>query len=118
MDDQRLLVNHARGETGMWIVEIDGDNQRVLRPRNGHGAICHQVITERGIFCEANDWCDGQRIVWYGHYWLEDDTHREMLLPGVGYVHSGRDPAGNFHRCWRSTASRKAARSQRACCAG
>lgn len=97
LDDRRLLINHVRGENGMWSVEIDGGTQRVLRPRNGHGAICHQVITARGIFYEANDWRDGQRIVWYGHYRLEDDAHREMLLPGVGYVHSGRDPAGRFH---------------------
>jgi hypothetical protein len=97
LDDLRLLVNHVRGENGMWSVDIDGRNQQTLRPRNGHGAICHQVITEQGIFYEANDWRDGQRTVWFGQYRLEDGAYHEMVLPDVGYVHTGRDPAGRFH---------------------
>ncbi len=103
LDDEKLLVNHVAGENGMWSIDINGRNQQTLRPRNGHGEICHQVITERGIFYEANDWRDGQRTVWFGQYQLgqldqlETGAYREMILPGVGYVHTGRDPAGRFH---------------------
>ena len=99
LDDRRLLVNHVRGENGMWVIDIDGRNQRVLRPRNDHGAVCHQVITARGLFYEANDWETGQtgpRSVWFGHYDLATDRYTEAPLPGVGYVHTGRDPAGEF----------------------
>jgi len=110
LDNDRLLINHVQDENGMWSVRIDGTGQRVLRPRDeghgagghgagGHGAICHNVITERGIFYEANDDVNGQRQVWIGRYNLTDDSFTETRLPGVGYVHTGRDPAGlvNFY---------------------
>lgn len=96
LDDRRLLVNHVRGENGMWAIDIDGRNQRILRPRNGHGAVCHQVLTARGLFYEANDWRNGERRVWFGHYDLATDARQEMLLPRIGYVHTGRDPEGEF----------------------
>ncbi|MCL4835208.1 MAG: hypothetical protein KJZ86_22400 [Caldilineaceae bacterium] len=95
LDNQRLLLNHVQGENGMWSMRIDGSDERVLRPRSeGNGAICHNVITERGIFYEANGDVDGQREVWIGRYDLADDSFVEARLPGVGYVHTGRDPAG------------------------
>ncbi len=100
VDNERLLINHVPGENGMWSVRIDGTDERVLRLRGeGHGAICHNVITARGIFYEANDDANGQREVWIGRYDLTDDSFIEARLPDVGYVHSGRDPAGlvNFY---------------------
>ena len=97
LDNQRLLVNHVRGENGMWVIDIDGRHQRTLRPNTVHGAVCHQVLTARGLWYEANAWRNGERSVWFGHYDLATDHHTEVLLPGVGYVHTGRDPAGAFH---------------------
>ena len=97
LDDRRLLINHVRGENGMWTVDVDGAHQRILRPRDdvhAHGAVCHQVITDRGLFYEANDWQETIRGVWLGHYDLTTDAFIELPLPGVGYVHTGRDPAG------------------------
>lgn len=97
IDNRRLLINHVAGENGMWIINLDGTGKRNLRPSNvGHGAICHQVVNERGIFYEANIWHDNQREVWFGRYDLADDTFAEVQLPGVGYVHTGMDPAGKF----------------------
>ncbi len=81
----------------MWSVRIDGTDERVLRPRGeGHSAICHNVITERGIFYEANNDAKGQREVWIGRYDLTDDSFIESRLPGVGYVHTGRGRAGQL----------------------
>lgn len=95
LDNRRLLINHVRGENGMWSVAIDGTEQRVLRPRGqGRGAVCHNVITERGIFYEANEDVEGERRVWIGRYDLTDDSFTETPLTGMGYVHTGRDPAG------------------------
>lgn len=97
IDNKRLLINHVQGENGMWIINIDGSGRRQLRSsREGQGAVCHQVITERGILYEANARLEGQRAVWFGHYKLEDDTFEEVRLPGVGYVHTGYEPAGRF----------------------
>lgn len=98
IDNERLLVNHTQGENGMWIVDLDGSNQRTLRSsQEGNGAVCHQVITDRGLFYEANKTVDGQRRVWIGHYDLAQDTFQEVPLPNVGYVHTGRDPKGLVH---------------------
>ncbi|MFZ1754440.1 MAG: hypothetical protein WBO46_24550 [Caldilineaceae bacterium] len=104
----RLLINHVQGENGMWSVRIDGTDERVLRPRGeGQGAICHNVITERGIFYEANDDTGDERQVWIGRYDLAGGSFIEARLPGVGYVHSGRDPAGlvNFYENQMGTGS-------------
>jgi hypothetical protein len=99
-------------------------NQRTLRPNNwsrcglppgDHRARGHLVRGERRG-------ATGSAIVWFGHYRPGDrPLHREMPLPGVGYVHSGRDPAGEFlcvenqgrdaRIAGASTASPKAARS-------
>jgi Tol biopolymer transport system component len=95
IDDDRLLVNHTYGENGMWIVDLDGSHSRTLRSsREGHGAVCHQVITANGLYYEANETVEGERRVWIGRYNLESDTFHEVRLPGVGYVHTGRDPEG------------------------
>ncbi|MCC9076711.1 oligogalacturonate lyase family protein [Litorilinea aerophila] len=97
LDNQRLLVNHVEGENGMWTIRLDGSGRRELRPEAGHGKVCHQVVTERGLLYEANEWRDGRRKVWFGRYDLETDTYEEFLLPGVGYVHTGYDPAGRLY---------------------
>ena len=97
IDNERLLINHVQGENGMWIINIDGSGRRQLRSSSeGHGAVCHQVVTERGIFYEANVCHGDKREVWFGQYNLEDDTFEEVQLPGMGYVHTGFDPAGRF----------------------
>lgn len=100
IDNQRLLLNHLPHENGMWSVRIDGSDEQVLRPRgeNGaRGAICHNLITERGIFYESNEFRDGERKVWIGHYDPADGSFTEHPLPDVGYVHTGWDPAGLVH---------------------
>jgi Tol biopolymer transport system component len=95
ISNDRLLVNHTQGENGMWTVDLDGGNVRTLRSsQQGHGAVCHQVITANGLFYEANESVDGERCVWIGRYDLDNDTFQEVRLPNVGYVHTGRDPAG------------------------
>lgn len=95
ISNNRLLVNHTQGENGMWTVKIDGSDVRTLRSSSeGNGAVCHQVITANGLFYEANKSVDGERRVWIGRYDLGSDTFHEVPLPNVGYVHTGRDPAG------------------------
>jgi hypothetical protein len=97
ISNERLLVNHTQGENGMWTVNIDGSAVQTLRSSaDGHGAVCHQVITENGLFYEANETVDGERRVWIGRYDLNNDTFVEERLPNVGYVHTGRDPAGKL----------------------
>ncbi len=97
ISNERLLINHTQGENGMWTVDLQGHGQRVLRSsRQGHGAVCHQVITDNGLFYESNQTVDGERRVWIGHYDLNNDTFSEVRLPNVGYVHTGRDPAGKL----------------------
>ncbi|MEM7534951.1 MAG: hypothetical protein AAF639_22430 [Chloroflexota bacterium] len=96
--NDRLLINHTRGRNGMWTVMMDGSDVRTLRGRTERGDICHQIITERGIYFEANvhHTDNGSREVWYGLYDLATDTWDEVQLPGLGYVHTGNDPAGKF----------------------
>ena len=96
MDNKKLLVNHPKDDSGMWSVRIDGTDLRPLRPRDEHGAICHQVITSRGIFYEANLWEANVRSVWFGRHDPESDSHEEVGLPGMDYVHTGLDPEGRF----------------------
>ncbi|MEO8206838.1 MAG: hypothetical protein ABI615_11705 [Chthoniobacterales bacterium] len=100
LDDKTLLVNHPKGCTGMWTVGTDGKNIRHLRPRTAEGAhdaeICHQIITDNGILYEANFRQDDQHRVYLGRYDEKTDTFEEVLLPDVGYVHAGNDPAGKF----------------------
>lgn len=98
-DDQRLLVNHVKGDSGMWIVSLDGSGRRNLRPRDDHGVTCHQTITERGIYYESNTHENGRRTVYTGRYDLEKDSFEEIEFPNVGYVHTGSDPAGRFLFC-------------------
>lgn len=94
--NDRLLVNHTRGHNGMWTVRLDGSDVRTLRGRTEHGDICHQIITDRGIYYESNSHTGGKREVWYGLYDLATDQWEEIQLPGLGYVHTGNDPAGRF----------------------
>lgn len=102
LDNEWLLINHVDGENGMWTINLDGTGKRDLRPSHvGRGAVCHQVVNDAGIFYEANVWQEtesGQweHEVWFGRYERETDTFEEIQLPGVGYVHTGMDPAGNF----------------------
>ncbi|MDA0748455.1 MAG: oligogalacturonate lyase family protein [bacterium] len=95
-DNNRLLVNHPKNDSGMWTVNLDGTGVRVLRPRDEQGTICHQVVTARGIYYEANLWEGEKRHVWFGRYDSGTDTHEEVQVPGMGYVHTGFDPAGQF----------------------
>jgi len=96
VSDEELLVNHVRGDSGMWTVRLDGTGQHVLRPRDGHGVPCHQVVTERGIFYEANDYATGERVVHMGRCHPGTGRFEEIPVPGMGYVHTGNDPAGRF----------------------
>lgn len=96
IDNRRLLINHVRDDSGMWTLDLNDGSQRILRPRDAHGVPCHQVITARGIYYEANQWDEGRRTVYIGRYNLDTDTFAEVELPGAGYIHTGRDPAGRF----------------------
>jgi len=96
ISNDRLLVNHTQGHNGMWTVNLDGTGTKTLRGRTEHGDVCHQIMTERGLYYEANLFKEGERNVWYGRYDLETDTWDEVQLPGLGYVHTGNDPAGKF----------------------
>jgi len=99
VDNQQLLVNHPRGEMGMWRVNIDGTGVEHLRPRNEHGCLCHQVITERGILYEVyNNRPEGHES-WFGRYDLATHPYQEVLLPGVKFAHTGNDPRGEFLFC-------------------
>ena len=96
LDDERLIVNHVRNHNGMWSVKIDGSDARELSGDPEHGNICHQIATERGILYESNVWDEGKRVVYFGRYDLDSDSFEDVLIPGVGYVHTGNDPAGKF----------------------
>lgn len=96
-DNRRLLINHVRNDQGMWIINVDGTGARDLRPRGEHGAIVHQVVTQRGVFYEATGKQNGRDAYWLGCYDQDRDTFEEVLLPEIdGYVHVGFDPAGKF----------------------
>ena len=96
ISNDRLLINHTQYHNGMWTVNIDGSNIQTLRGRTEHGDVCHQIMTERGLFYEANILKDSHREVWFGRYDLATDTWDEVKLPGLGYVHTGNDPEGKF----------------------
>jgi len=99
-DDRTLLLNHPRNCNGMWVVDEDGGNERHLRPADAPGAhnaaICHQIVTPRGIFYEANARKDGKAELYFGYYDRAADKFEEALIPGMGYVHTGHDPEGRF----------------------
>ncbi len=96
LDNDRLLINHLQSGNGMWTINIDGTGRRDLRPPDEHGTICHQIITQRGVLYEANQYTPTGTQVWFGWYDPASDTHEEVQLPGVNYVHTGNDPAGRF----------------------
>lgn len=96
-DDAHLLINHQPGGNGMWIMAIDGtpESHILPQPRQPACRICHQVVTDRGIFYEAFEQWTGMHQTWVGK--LTAGTYQsefEYLLPLRGYVHTGRDPAG------------------------
>jgi hypothetical protein len=96
LDADRLLINHPRDTSGMWVVQLDGSAVRVLRPHDENGSVVHQVVTQKGIFYEACRHVDGRRENCFGRYDPSTDTFSEVPLPGLGYVHTGFDPAGKF----------------------
>ena len=96
VDDETLLLNHVPNDSGMWSLSVDGMKIRHLRPRDERGVTCHQAITERGIYYEANVYDQGERIVHIGRLDPVSGAHEEVRLPGVGYVHTGYDPQGKF----------------------
>jgi len=93
---EQLLVNHVRDDSGMWTVQLDGSRERALRPRDGHGVPCHQVVTEAGVLYEANDHSTGKRLVCMGRCDPASGAFEEVRVPDMGYVHTGSDPAGRF----------------------
>ena len=96
LDADRLLVNHPKDTHGMWIVNLDGSGVRTLRPEDKHGSIVHQVVTANGIYYEAVKRSDNGRENWFGRYDVATDTWDEVQMDGLGYVHTGFDPAGKF----------------------
>ena len=96
LDADRLLVNHPKDTHGMWIVNVDGSDVRTLRPEDDHGSIVHQVVTDDGIYYEAVKRGADGRENWFGRYDVVTDTFDEVQMPGLGYVHTGFDPAGRF----------------------
>lgn len=96
LDDERLLVNHPKNTHGMWIVNLDGSGVRILRPEDEHGSIVHQVVTGDGIYYEAVKRHESGRENWFGRYDVATDTWDEVQMDGLGYVHTGFDPAGKF----------------------
>ncbi len=96
LDNERLLINHTQHHNGMWMVKIDGSDVRELRGDPEHGNICHQIATERGIFYESNIREKGAHRVFFGRYDIETGSYNDVEIPGVGYVHTGNDPAGKF----------------------
>lgn len=94
VDDETVLINHARDNPGMWVVRLDGTGIRTLRPVDEHGRVVHQVVTARGIFYEAVTLIDGEHHSWFGCYHMQTDTFSETELPFSGYVHTGFDPLG------------------------
>jgi len=96
LDNERLIVNHVRSRNGMWTVRIDGSDGRQLSGHPNHGNICHQISTERGICYESNIRGKGEHQVFFGRYDMQTGQYEDVQIPGVGYVHTGNDPAGNF----------------------
>ena len=96
LDADRLLVNHPKDTHGMWVVNLDGSGVRTLRPEDNHGTVVHQVVTENGIYYEAVKRTNDGRENWFGRYDPTDDSFDEVQMPGLGYVHTGFDPAGRF----------------------
>jgi oligogalacturonate lyase-like protein len=101
-DNRRVLVNHNRETTGMWIIGIDGSGRRTLRPADEHGSIVHQVVTGNGVFYETslNTKTAGNKSLtrhWIGRFDLSKGTFEELALPEVtGVMHVGFDPAGRM----------------------
>ncbi len=98
IDDGTVLVNHVPDGAGMWSIRVTGEDQRVLRPADDHGRVCHQVVVSGGLLYETSRALpDGDDESWFGRYHRADHSwHEWRLPPGTGYVHTGNDPAGRF----------------------
>lgn len=95
VDDATLLVNHERDGNGMWTLDPATGATRSLRPADEHGRVCHQVVAGPALLYETSRPEDD--VSYFGRYDLGGHTWREWRLPaGVGYVHTGNDPAGTF----------------------
>ena len=98
-DDETMLLNHPEHHHGMLLVPLSGESERELRPPDAAGAMgpsCHQVITERGVFYEANHRTDAGHEVYVGLADHRSGEFADVRLGGLGYVHTGWDPAGRF----------------------
>ena len=101
VDNDTILVNHPRGEPGMWVVNIDGSGFAHWRPSSAagavHTAVNHQVVTRNGIVYEAvGEDAAGRRVTRFGRYDPATGRFSEGTLPLLGYCHAGFDPAGTF----------------------
>lgn len=101
VDNETILVNHPRGEPGMWVVKIDGSGFQHWRPSAAPGtqytAVNHQVITRNGIVYEAvGEDAAGHRVTRFGRFDPRNGSFVEGTLPLPGYCHTGFDPAGTF----------------------
>ncbi|MEI6972702.1 MAG: hypothetical protein WCL44_14435, partial [bacterium] len=76
-----------------WRMGLDGRDLGAMRPRDGHGATCHQSVTRDGIWYETINWGFIPRT-WLGRYDLQRNSWQEFAVPQDGYVHVGHDPAG------------------------
>jgi len=100
LDNRHILVNHPRGEPGMWVTDLDGTHIEHWRPPDAPGAhnavVNHQVVTARGIVYEAVDYDPAGRKTWFGRFDPGSRRFEEGLLPLSGYIHAGFDPGGRF----------------------
>jgi hypothetical protein len=96
-----ILVNHPRGEPGMWVVRTDGAGFTHWRPSSApgteHTAVNHQVVTGNGVVYEAvGEDAAGHRLTRFGRFDPPSGRFTEATLPLPGYCHAGFDPAGTF----------------------
>lgn len=96
LDEGRLILNHAPESMGMYEVRVADGACRALRPADDHGAACHQVITDNGIYYESICYQEGPSRNYLGRYDPATDTWAEFPIPYQGYVHTGLDPAGRL----------------------
>jgi hypothetical protein len=94
--EDRLVVNHVRGENGMLSIGLDGSPPRQLRPRDEHGTVCHQVVTKGGIRYEAVRHDGRRRHNVLGRCGADGDGRLEVPIPDDAYVHTGFDPDGEL----------------------
>lgn len=97
IEENTLIINHPVDSHGMWTVGVEGRGARTLRPIDEQGvSIVHQVVTDRGVVYDATDLFETRRRNRVGRYDIHADTYEEVALSGLGYIHIGLDPAGEF----------------------